>query len=327
MDIFELGDFRLRCGATLPDAELAYTTHGALNPAKDNAILFLNFLGGGPEALEVWIGAGRPLDPSRYFFILPNHFGLAPTSSPSNAPPPFNRGAFPMVTIADDVIAQQRLVTEVFGLEELQLVLGWSVGALQTYEWAVRFPNMVRRMASIAGAPKPSPWTQLWLRTAIEEPLTSDPAWNNGFYADAQAVQAGARRQGRVAALTLPPPGFYSETKATWRTLGFASADDFVARFWEAFWLPKDPNDVVVQARKARAADPAAGGDLAEALRRITARAFVVAFTGDAMFPPEDCRLRIARLRHHDRSPGDARWRLGPHRQENRRLGGRFLAV
>jgi homoserine O-acetyltransferase len=35
---------------------------------------------------------------------------------------------------------------------------------------------------------------------------------------------------------------------------------------------------------------------LAEALRRITARAFVVAFTGDTMFPPEDCKLDAERI-------------------------------
>jgi homoserine O-acetyltransferase/O-succinyltransferase len=252
----------LRCGVTLPGAKLAYTTHGTLNPAKDNAILFLNSLGGEPEALELWISEGRPLDPSKYFLILPNHFGLAPSSSPSNTPSPFNRSAFPRVSIPDDMIAQRRLVTEVFGLEDLQLVLGWSMGALQTYEWAVRFLTMVKRMAAIAGGPKPSAWMRLWLRIVLEEPLTSDPAWNNGFYADAQALQAAARRLARAAALTLPPRGFYSESKATWRTLGFASVEDFVARFWEGFWLAQEPSDVVLQARKGRAADPAAGGRL-----------------------------------------------------------------
>src|SRR5205085_8962554 len=163
METFDLGDFHLVSGVTLPNAKLAYKTIGTLNEAKDNAILFPNFLGGVPEALEGWIGEGRPLDPGKYFFILPMHFGLTPSSSPSNTPPPFDRGAFPSVHIADDVIAQQRLLTEALGIQELQLILGWSVGALQTYEWAVRFPGMVKRMASIAGAPKPSPWTRLWL--------------------------------------------------------------------------------------------------------------------------------------------------------------------
>src|SRR5579863_2060828 len=296
MEMFNLGDFPLLTGVTLPNAQLAYKTHGTLNAKKDNAILFPNFLGGSPEALEAWIGEGRALDPRKYFIILPGHFGLAPSSSPSNTPQPFDRGAFPAVRIADDVIAQKRLLTEQFGIQELQLVLGWSVGALQTYEWAVRFPNMVKRMASIAGAPKPSPWTKLWLSSVLEEPLTADPAWNNGFYTDAQAVQAGARRMAHKTALTLPPHGFYREGNPMWRTLGFVSIDDFIARFWEAFWLPQDPNNVITQARKARFADPGAGGDLTVALKRITAKTFVVAFTGDPMFPPEECKLDAERI-------------------------------
>jgi homoserine O-acetyltransferase len=296
VQMFELGDFPLTSGLTLPGAKLSYTTHGTLNAAKDNAILFPNFLGGVPEALEVWIGEGRPLDPRKYFLVLPGHFGNGVSSSPSNTAPPFDRGGFPAVHIADDVIAQQRLLTEKLGVRELQLVLGWSVGALQTYEWGVRFPRMVKRLASIAGAPKPSPWTRLWLYSALEMPLTSDPEWNNGFYASASALAAGARRQGHLTALTLPPPGFYREGKETWRSLGFSSTEDFVSRFWEGFWLPKDPNDVVAQARKARAADPSRGGDIVAALQKITAKTFIAAFTGDPMFPPDDCKQDAARI-------------------------------
>ncbi|MGH8906557.1 MAG: alpha/beta fold hydrolase [Egibacteraceae bacterium] len=296
MEIFDLKAFQLSTGYTLADAKLSYDTHGSLSAAKDNAILFPNFLGGPVEALEIWIGEDRPLDPRKYFIILPGHFGNGHSSSPSNTAPPFDRGAFPPVNIADDVIAQQRLIDEEFGIQELQLVLGWSVGALQTYEWAVRFPQMVKRVASIAGAPKPSPWTKLWLRTALEEPLTSDPAWNNGFYANRQDVQAGLRRMGHAAALTLPPPGFYREGREAWRALGFASSDDFVSGMWESYWLSHDPNDLLTQIRKTQAADASGGGDMATALRRITAKTFVVAFTGDPMYPPEECKLDADRI-------------------------------
>ena len=145
---FEIANFTMQSGATLPLARIAYRTHGKLNADKSNAILFPCFLGGVPEALEIWIGEGRPLDPAKYFIILPGQFGIAPSSSPSNTPPPYNGPYFPQAHIADDVIAQERMVRELFGISELQLVLGWSVGALQTYEWGVRFPAMVKRMAS-----------------------------------------------------------------------------------------------------------------------------------------------------------------------------------
>ncbi len=294
--IFNLGDFRLSTGVTLPGAKLAYKTFGTLNSQKDNAILFPHFLGGTPDSLLSFIGAGLPLDPNKYFIILPGLFGNGLSSSPSNTPPPFDRGAFPQTTIADDVIAQHRLVTEVLGIEQLHLVLGWSVGALQTYEWAVRFPQMVKRAASIAGAPKPSPWTTLWLQTAIEEPITADPAWNNGFYNNPHDLQAGLRRQGHIMALTLPPLGFYREGEEVWRSIGFSSRNDFIVRFWEAFMLPQDPNDLVTQSRKTRAADPSAGGDLDTALQQIKAKMFVIAFNGDMMFPPEECQRDAQRI-------------------------------
>jgi len=296
MEIFDLGDFPLQCGLTLPSAKLAYKTHGTLSPARDNLILFPNILGGVPEVLEIWIGEGRPIDPNKYFIVLPGQFGNGVSSSPSNTPAPFDRGAFPPIHIADDVIAQHKLLTEHFDVQEVQLVFGWSVGALQSYEWAVRFPSMIKRLSSIAGAPRPSPWTRLWLRTVLEEPITSDPNFNGGFYEEG-AVQGGVRRMGSATALTLPPPGFYREGEETWKRLGFSSLDDFVTRMWQAFWLPQDPNDLLTQIRKTIAADPSSGGDLIAALGKITAKTLIAGFQGDPMFPPAECKRDAERIK------------------------------
>jgi len=124
---------------------------------------------------------------------LPGQFGNRFSSSPSNTPPPFDRSAFPHVAIADDVKAQHRLVTEQFGIEELQLVLGWSMGAQQTYEWAVRYPDMVKRTAPFAGTATTTPHWYLFVR-ALEHAITSDPAWKNGYYSESHAAHAGVRR-------------------------------------------------------------------------------------------------------------------------------------
>jgi homoserine O-acetyltransferase len=296
METFELGNFQTTTGFTLPNAKLAYETYGTLNTAKDNAILFPNFLGGTPEALSMWIGADRPLDPHTYFIILPELFGGGFSSSPSNTPPPFDGGAFPPLNIADDVIAQHRLISERLGIAELQLALGWSVGALQAYEWAIRFPNMIKRLASIAGAPRPSTWTRIWLRTVFEEPITSHPAWNDGFCTDPQPVQGPLRHAAHEMAMTLVPHRLYREE--LWRSAGFASVDDFISGVFESFTRPQNPSNLVSVARKTRAADPSAGGDLAPALSRITAKTFVFAFTGDPMFPVEDCKMDADRISH-----------------------------
>ncbi|MFX7949429.1 hypothetical protein ABTK52_18695, partial [Acinetobacter baumannii] len=53
-----------------------------------------------------------------------------------------------------DVRAQHKLLTEKFGLNSLALVVGGSMGAQQTYEWAVRYPDFVKRAAPIAGTAK-----------------------------------------------------------------------------------------------------------------------------------------------------------------------------
>ncbi|MEU7899600.1 alpha/beta fold hydrolase [Nonomuraea sp. NPDC049152] len=291
MEIFELGDFQLISGTTIPGARLAYQTFGELNAAKDNVIVFPTFLGAPAEVLNGWIGEGRPLDPSKYFIVLPGHFGLAPSSAPSTTPAPFAGSAFPEVTIGDDVIAQHRLLAEKFDVHEVRLVLGWSIGAIQVYEWALRFGDVVRRIAPIAGAPTPPPWTKLWLKTVVEEPITADPNWNGGDYQDATAVSGGLARVAHGSALTAPPRTFYYGSAEVWRTLGFESVDGFVQGFWEGFWLPQDPNDVVVQARKARTSWPGADGEtLQEVLGRITARTTVAVLTGDSLFPPAECR-------------------------------------
>ena len=94
-EIFELGNYQLESGITLPNARIAYKTHGTLNEAKDNVVLFPHMWSGTPKAMEIFISEDRPLDPRKYFIILPGQFANGFSSSPSNTPPPFNGGAFP----------------------------------------------------------------------------------------------------------------------------------------------------------------------------------------------------------------------------------------
>ena len=286
--IFELGDFRLDSGMTLPNAKIAFKTHGTLNAAKDNAILFPHMWSGTPKAMEIFIGENRPLDPRKYFIILPGQFANGFSSSPSNMPPPLDRGAFPHVTIADDVRAQHRLVTEIYGINRLALVLGWSMGAQQTYEWAVSFPEMVARALPIAGTAKTTPHNGLFVRLH-EDALKSDPAWDGGFYRHQSDVRVGLRRHAHLWSVMGLCQAFY-QTEA-WREFGFTSLEDFVQRFWCAYFAPMDPNNLIWMGWKWRHGDVAlhAGGDLKRALGGIKATTHVIAFSNDMIFPPQDC--------------------------------------
>ena len=143
-EIFDLGEVALQSGATLRDAKLAYKTYGTLNADKSNVIVYPTWYSGQHYDNEWLIGEGMALDPKKYFIIIPNMFGNGLSSSPSNTPPPYDRARFPHVTFYDNVAAQQRLITEKFGIEKIALVTGWSMGAGQTYQWGVSYPEMVR---------------------------------------------------------------------------------------------------------------------------------------------------------------------------------------
>lgn len=134
-EIFDLGDITLQSGVTLPSAFLAYKTYGKLNEKKDNVIVYPTAFGDQHVQNEWLIGNGMVLDPKRYFIIVPNLLGNGLSSSPSNTPAPFDGAKFPHVTIYDNVKLQYRLATEKFGIEKIALVVGWSMGGLQSFQW------------------------------------------------------------------------------------------------------------------------------------------------------------------------------------------------
>jgi homoserine O-acetyltransferase/O-succinyltransferase len=289
-ELFDLGDFVLEEGGTLRGCQLAYATFGELNAARDNAILMPTWFSGTSKILEQsYVGQGRALDPGKYFIILVNQLGSGLSTSPHNTPAPFGMARFPRVRIGDDVRAQERLVRERFGVEQLALVVGGSMGAQQTYEWAVRFPDMVKRAAPIAGTAKNTPHDFLFTET-LSEAITSDPAWRGGWYSSAEEVHLGLRRHARLWAAMGVSTEYYKQE--VWRELGFSSLEDALVGFVEGYFLPMDPNDLLCQAWKWQRGDVSrhTGGDLAAALGRVRAKTFVMPIDEDMIFPVRDCQ-------------------------------------
>jgi homoserine O-acetyltransferase/O-succinyltransferase len=292
----DLGDFELEQGGKIRNLQLAYATFGKLTEQKDNAILFPTWYSGSSKILELaYLGPGRALDPEKYFIILVNQIGNGLSSSPHSTKPPFNAARFPNVRIGDDVRAQRRLLTEKFGIEKLALVLGISMGAQQTYDWAIRYPDAVRRAAPIAGTAKGTPYTRLLLDGFIEA-ITSDPAWDGGWYKDPQDVHRGLRRHARLFALSGHTPAFF--TKGIWKTIGYSSVDDFIAGYAESHFVPQDPNNLLLLLTKWRDYDASrlTGGDLSQTLVRIKAKTFVIAIDEDGFFPLPDIAAEQNRI-------------------------------
>lgn len=295
-DIFNAGNFELEHGGLIRDLKIAFATHGTLSSAKDNVILFPTWYSGTSKVLEqAYVGKGRALDPEKYFIVLVNQIGNGLSSSPHNMPPPFNAARFPSITLGDDVRAQHKLLVEKFGISEIQLVLGGSMGAQQTYEWAVRYPDFVKRAAPIAGTAQATAHNRMLVQT-FKDGLTSDPAWADGWYANSASVHHGLRRHARLFATSGFTPTLY-KTEG-WRPLGFTSGDDFVTGFVEAHFLPQDPNNLLAMMTKWQEGNVArmADGCLKTALSRIKARVSVIAIKEDGFFPLEDIEADAAMI-------------------------------
>ena len=290
-EMFDLGDFTLEEGPTLRGCQLAYATFGELNDAKENAVLITTWYSGTHQIFaDTYIGSEHALDPQKYFIAVVNQIGNGLSTSPHNTRGPFSRGRFPHVRIGDDVRAQEQLLREQFGIEELQLVTGGSMGAQQTYEWAVRFPEKVRRAAPIAGTAKNTPHDFL-CADSLMEAITSDPGFKNGFYDSNEEVREGLARHAKLWAVMGLSTEFFKQEQ--WRTLGFTSLEDFHIGFVEAYFNPMDPNDLLRMAWKWQRGDVSrhTGGDLAAALGRIRAKTFVMPIDEDMLFPVRDCKV------------------------------------
>jgi homoserine O-acetyltransferase/O-succinyltransferase len=286
-ELYDIGDLDLEEGGMLPGCKLAVATHGQLNAAKDNAILVPTWYSGTSKIMEqAYIGKGRALDPDKYFIVVVNQIGNGLSTSPHNTPDP---ATFPKVRIGDDVRAQHRLLTERFGLTSLALVVGGSMGAQQTYEWAVRYPEMVKRAAPIAGTAKSTDHFHVFLET-LAESITSDPAFAGGNYRQSADVAAGLKRHAKLWAVMGWSTEFYQQGRPA--ALGFPTVGEFIDNFMAGYFAPMDPNDLLAQAWKCQHADVSrmTGGSLAQALGRIKAKTFVMPVSHDMFFASADCQ-------------------------------------
>jgi homoserine O-acetyltransferase len=188
----------LESGKKLGPITLAYETYGQLNLEKSNAILVVHALSADAHAAgyhkgdqepgwwDNMIGPGKAFDTDQYFVICSNVIGGCKGSTgPSSVNPQTGKPYaldFPMITIADMVNAQRRLVDHL-GIEKLLTVVGGSMGGMQVLQWVAVYPERVRSVIPIATALKNSP-QQIAFNEVIRQSIMADPAWRQGDYYD-----------------------------------------------------------------------------------------------------------------------------------------------
>jgi homoserine O-acetyltransferase/O-succinyltransferase len=265
-------DFRFHTGETLPALRLHYTTVG---DATGEPVLVLHGTGGSGASMlttgfaNVLFGAGQPLDAKKYFIIIPDALGAGGSAKPSDG----LRTKFPRYDYDDVVLAQYRLLTEGLGVQHLRLVIGNSMGGMETWVWGEAQPDFMDTLVPMASQPTEVAARNWMTRRIMMETIRRDPAYNNGDY-------------------TTQPPSLrlvnvFFGIATSGGTLGYQTlaptreqADKLVdARL--AAKPPTDANDFIWQFDAARDYNPSPG------LGRIQASVLAINSADDERNPPE----------------------------------------
>ena len=293
---FALGPFHFHCGQRLADAQLAYRVYGTLNAERSNLVLYPSSYGAWPEDID-WV-VGPILDPARWCVLLVSQFGNGRSSSPSNSAMGLAEQGW-VVSHSDNIKAQRRLVTELFGVERIALIYGWSMGAQQAYHWGALAPEAVERLCCLCGTARTTPHNRLFL-LSLRHALTADPAWNGQRFTG--LPEQGLRGFALIYASWAASQSFYRERRH--EALGYGSVDTYVEQAWLPAYRRHDPHDLLAMldtwlGNDLAVAVATANGsvkpdDLGAALGAIQARTTVIAGRHDLYFPPDDCAFEAA---------------------------------
>ncbi len=274
-----LRDFRFESGEVLPELKLHYVTLGRrLDDGRGrtvNAVLVLHGTGGssaqflGPRFAGVLFGPGQPLDASRTFVVIPDSVGHGASSKPSNG----LKAKFPRYTYDDMVKAQYRLLTETLGVNHLRLVIGTSMGGMQTWVWGETYPDFMDALMPLASLPTAiAGRNRMWRRMAMDL-IREDPDWKGGDY----AVQPRGLRGALALMLVLSGSPHEWIRQAPDR----ASADAAVEAYLADRISKTDANDLLFALDASRDYDPFPN------LEKIQAPLLALNFADDAINPPE----------------------------------------
>ena len=313
---------RLDCGIDLAPFQIAYQTYGELNADKSNAILICHALTGDqhvnnthpvtgkPGWWDTMVGAGRPIDPEKYFIICSNVIGgCMGSTGPASLNPATGKVwglDFPIITIPDMVRAQAMLIDRL-GITTLFCVVGGSMGGMQVLQWTAAYPERVFATLAIACSTRHSA-QNIAFHELGRQAVMADPDWRGGRYVDEDTHPHRGLAVARMAAHIT-----YLSDAALHRKFGrrmqdrelptFSFDADFQVESYlryqgSSFVERFDANSYLYLTRAMDYFDIAAdhNGVLAKAFAGIKTRFCVVSFTSDWLFPTSESRALVHAL-------------------------------
>jgi homoserine O-acetyltransferase len=187
-NIYVIKNFHFGTGETIPELSLHYLTlgqpHRGADGHIDNAILLLHGTGGDRHTLmnpvfsDVLFGPDQPFDITKYFLILPDDIGQGDSSKPSDG----LHMKFPQYDYDDMIRSQYIMLTEGMHVDHLRLILGTSMGCMQSWVWGETYPEFMDALAPFACYPIELAGRNRMTRYIAIESIEHDPAWMNGEY-------------------------------------------------------------------------------------------------------------------------------------------------
>ncbi|MEP7024932.1 MAG: alpha/beta fold hydrolase, partial [Actinomycetota bacterium] len=270
--VLDLGDLPAERGGTIAGARLVWQAHGTLNDARDNVIVYPCSYTASHEDLAWLIGPDGVLDPGRWFIVVPDMFSNGLSSSAADT------ADYPaVVTMADNVRAQYRLLTEQFGVARVAASYGFSMGAGQAYHWAALYPEFVERAIVVCGSARTSAHNKVFL-SGLLRTLEAAPEYQGNGQFSAEPL-AAIKAFAHIYAAWGLSQDFYRE-RLYETALGAPDLAAFIKTDWEDSFGQQRAANLYAQAVTWQEADISANelysGDLALALSSITARVLLV---------------------------------------------------
>lgn len=277
---YVIQNFHFRSGEVLPELKIHYRTIGTpkMNSSGvvQNAVLIGHGTGGAgtqflsPQFANVLFGPGQLLDATRYYIILADGIGHGGSSKPSDG----LHARFPHYTYDDMVAAHYELLTKKLGVSHMRLVMGTSMGGMQTWVWGETYPDFMDALLPLASLPvEIAGRNRIWRRMAMDA-IHDDPEWLGGEY-KTQPMRALTSAENLLLFVGSAPLQWQKQAPTR------DTADKFYEDRVKAAVARLDANDLLYQVDSSREYNPS------PKLETIKARLVAINSADDVINPPE----------------------------------------